>query len=72
MFDKEPVEMFENESDVCMFWGAARTYDTSGCTVLKTLKFLKEKIGGDQTRESFCRHPGETNKMKETTAEGSS
>ena len=41
MFDRKPVELFENGSDVCMFWG---TYDKSGCTVLNTLKFLKEEM----------------------------
>ena len=24
MFDREPVELFENESDLCMFWGMSR------------------------------------------------
>ena len=38
MFDREPVESFENGSDICIFWG-------TWCTILNTLKFLKEEIG---------------------------
>ena len=55
MFDSEPVELFENGSYVCMFWGI---HDKSGCTILNMLKFLKEEIR--ETKQENCRNQGET------------